>query len=75
MIEKLSCCICGEAEILAPPGTVPHTRFFCRWCVEGIVTARHIADVRRIHLPATWPLIGAARPREILSGFLALCGR
>ena len=44
----LKCCVCGKNEILAPPGTVLSSRFFCRGCCELIWIARHIAEARDI---------------------------
>jgi len=43
----LKCCVCGKNEILAPPGTVLSSRFFCRGCCELIWIARHIAEAPR----------------------------
>jgi len=73
MNKELVCCVCGESRIAMPPAATQRTRFWCRECCERLEIARHIADARKIRLPATWPLIGAGRPREILVGFLALC--
>jgi hypothetical protein len=54
----LKCCVCGENEILSPPGAVPRTRFFCRGCCELIWIARHIAEARDTSMEAA---LGIAR--------------
>ena len=71
--DKLICRICGASQIPAPGGSTPRTRFWCRWCCGQINRARHIASSRDIALPAEWPLIGEI-PKEVLTGFLSLCG-
>jgi hypothetical protein len=70
---ELVCCVCGVNQIQAPAGSTPRTRFWCRECCALLSVARNLADLRKVELPAEWPWTHS-KPKEILAGFLALCG-
>jgi hypothetical protein len=40
----LSCCACGRNKILAPPESIPETKFTCRDCVAQISHDRSVAE-------------------------------